>query len=247
MAVSDIVEIPDGFFERFVLENPVPALVLFYKAWQGSTYLGSSLGHIGHCMQFFALEFYGMVDLYQMNLNLSEAPKQCGQISMPSLFFFVDGKIVHTVTKRQLENEIDEFDRILAESQSAALKRKHGRLKRLLGEAAVARLHEAAEVPASTPRVRARQQEPPGPRMSTAQIKAKLIETDGLICQGCDRTFDDPRYLEVDHIVPRADGGIDHISNRVLLCRPCNGIKSDRFTLSGLRRENVRLGRMVPN
>lgn len=241
MAVSDIIDLMDDYFERLVLESPVPALVLFYDR-SVSPFLTS---HISHCMQFFALEFYGLVDLYRMDLNLSFAPKQCGNVSTPSVFFFVNGEIVRTVTKQQLEHESAESDRIFAESQPAGLKRTRGSLKRLLGEAVMARLHEAVGVPAVTPRVRARQQEPPGPRMSTEQIKAKLIELDGLICQGCDRTFDDPRYLEVDHIVPRADGGIDHISNRVLLCRPCNGIKSDRFTLSGLRRENVRLGRMA--
>ena len=64
-------------------------------------------------------------------------------------------------------------------------------------------------------------------------------------CQGCEGTFDDPRYLELDHNTPRSDGGINHISNRILLCRPCNQLKSNRFTLSGLWRENKREGYMA--
>ena len=36
-----------------------------------------------------------------------------------------------------------------------------------------------------------------------------------------------------------------NFSNRMLLCGPCNGIKSNTLTLSGLRRENRRRGRMA--
>ena len=51
----------------------------------------------------------------------------------------------------------------------------------------------------------------------------------------CDRLFDDPSYLELIHNTPRSDGGLNHISNRVLLCGPCNRLKSNKYTLSGLR------------
>lgn len=87
--------------------------------------------------------------------------------------------------------------------------------------------------------------EPPGPRLSREEIKNRLIGENGLVCSGCGRHFDDPGYLEVDHNTPRSDGGINHISNRVLLCSPCNRIKSNTLTLSGLRRENQRRGRMM--
>ena len=32
-----------------------------------------------------------------------------------------------------------------------------------------------------------------------------LLEQHGPRCQGFDRTFDDPRYLELDHNTPRSD------------------------------------------
>ena len=60
--------------------------------------------------------------------------------------------------------------------------------------------------------------------------------------QGCNRVFDDPRYLELDHNIPRSDGGLNHISNRILLCGPCNRLKSNIYTLSGLRRQNQKKG-----
>ena len=87
--------------------------------------------------------------------------------------------------------------------------------------------------------------EPPGPRQSRAEIFDLLIRQNGIACEGCDREFDDPLYLELDHKTPRSDGGVNHISNRALLCGPCNRIKSNQLTLSGLRRENERRRRMV--
>ena len=74
-----------------------------------------------------------------------------------------------------------------------------------------------------------------------------LIAQYGLRCQGCDREFDDPRYLQLDHNTPHRDGGINHISNRVLLCGPCNRLKGAAYTLTGLRRENAKRGYMARN
>ena len=86
--------------------------------------------------------------------------------------------------------------------------------------------------------------EPPGRKMSRAEIYEILLSQQGTKCQGCDRKFDDTRYLELDHNIPRSDGGMNHITNRVLLCGPCNKLKSNIYTLSGLRRENKKRGYM---
>ena len=94
-------------------------------------------------------------------------------------------------------------------------------------------------------RVKQRVKEPEGQKWTRAQMYDHLLDQHGLVCQGCDRTFDDQRYLELDHNVPRSDGGINHITNRVLLCGPCNKLKSNIYTLSGLRRQNRNLGYMV--
>lgn len=89
-------------------------------------------------------------------------------------------------------------------------------------------------------------EEPPGPRLSRAEImEMKIREAGGSFCAGCDREFPHPSYLELDHNVPRADGGINHHSNRILLCSPCNKRKSHLHTLSWLRRENRKKGFMV--
>lgn len=46
--------------------------------------------------------------------------------------------------------------------------------------------------------------------------------------------------MELDHITPRSDDGSNYITNRILLCRPCNSRKSNILTMSGLRRVNKR-------
>ena len=98
-------------------------------------------------------------------------------------------------------------------------------------------------VPFLRPKITVR--EPEGRKWTRAEAYAHLIEQHGLRCQGCERTFDDARYLQLDHNTPRSDGGLNHISNRVLLCGPCQLLKSNRFTLSGLKRENRKRGYMA--
>lgn len=89
-------------------------------------------------------------------------------------------------------------------------------------------------------------EEPPGPKLSRAEMKQKKIdEAGGNICDGCDREFPHHSYLELDHNTPRSSGGINHESNRILLCPPCNKRKSNLYTLKWLRKENHRIGWMA--
>lgn len=90
-------------------------------------------------------------------------------------------------------------------------------------------------------------EEPPGPKMSREEMIRELLRIQGGLaqCQGCDVVFDHPRFLELDHNTPRSQRGINHISNRVLLCGPCNRAKSDDKTLKGLRKKNKEDGVMA--
>lgn len=227
-----IPELRDALFEQEVLKSPVPVLVMFYKESWFSANIEEHLGFSMSAMRTVAQA--GTVKLFKMNVKKNAFPRKFNNRYTPSVHVFRNGNYFGAGVGR-FEYERDYVRWVAGKSDKFAT---------ILTDLALGGLAKQGEAK-GLQRLRARQQEPPGPRMSTAQIKAKLIETDGLICQGCDRTFDDPRYLEVDHIVPRSDGGVDHISNRVLLCRPCNVLKSDRFTLSGLRRENARLGKMA--
>ena len=66
-----------------------------------------------------------------------------------------------------------------------------------------------------------------------------------LACQGCGYMppFDD--YQEVDHIVPREQGGKNVWDNLCLLCGPCNRRKAHKLTTDELRAEIKAAGRLL--
>ncbi|MDE2682523.1 MAG: DNA methyltransferase [Chloroflexota bacterium] len=82
-------------------------------------------------------------------------------------------------------------------------------------------------------------------RLSHAEMRDILASAqangDSVVCAGCGIQLP-VRYMELDHREPRKDGGQNVITNRILLCGPCNGAKSANLTLSGLVRHNRRLG-----
>ena len=81
---------------------------------------------------------------------------------------------------------------------------------------------------------------PSGELMPRERMVAVLLDEQQGKCAGCDRRYDDPRIWHLDHKLPRSEGGHNGISNRVLLCPPCNQIKSNTLTLTGLRKHNNR-------
>ena len=61
-------------------------------------------------------------------------------------------------------------------------------------------------------------------------------------CAGCEHSFD-PGHFDIDHVVPRAKGGTDHLDNLQLLCARCHrlkGTKSQAEFVAILRREGLR-------
>ena len=65
------------------------------------------------------------------------------------------------------------------------------------------------------------------PTYNCADNRKYLYGEQGGYCNGCEEHFA-PRHLQVDHIVPRAKGGTDHISNLQLLCGACNSTKGTK-------------------
>ena len=87
----------------------------------------------------------------------------------------------------------------------------------------------------------------PWQRLSNREIRNILAvaqAVDGLVgCAGCGRALE-REFMQLDHIQPKSDGGDNHITNRVLLCSPCNSEKSNDKTMPGLQRANKRSGWM---
>ena len=85
-----------------------------------------------------------------------------------------------------------------------------------------------------------------GPRYPPPRTQhGRLLSDIGPFCQGCGRDYGfDPRVLEVDHRMPKSDGGNDHYDNLTLLCPPCNKAKRDRLTLTGLQEANRQQGHL---
>ena len=54
-----------------------------------------------------------------------------------------------------------------------------------------------------------------------------LYGEQGGYCNGCELHFP-PKNMTVDHIIARAKGGTDHISNLQLLCGACNSLKGTK-------------------
>lgn len=48
------------------------------------------------------------------------------------------------------------------------------------------------------------------------------------VCAGCGEVFPTRTYLQVDHIIPMAKGGLTVQDNLQVLCRTCNMRKSDK-------------------
>lgn len=55
---------------------------------------------------------------------------------------------------------------------------------------------------------------------------AALLKTQQGMCAGCGRYFTDEAVMEVDHIIPRSQGGSDRYDNLQLLHRHCHDLKT---------------------
>ncbi len=73
--------------------------------------------------------------------------------------------------------------------------------------------------------------------------KPELFRISGGECAGCLETFKQMGNLDVDHIIPVADGGTNEFENLQLLCRSCNsrkGTKTMRELIEILIDEGIR-------
>ncbi len=93
----------------------------------------------------------------------------------------------------------------------------------------------------ATPDSRRQRRAEPWMRLSHADMRDILYTAQGGICAGCGRELH-IRFMQLDHMQPRAEGGANTIDNRVMLCSPCNGAKCAVLTILRLVRANKRDG-----
>lgn len=71
--------------------------------------------------------------------------------------------------------------------------------------------------------------------------KAQRGYDEFVVCAGCGRQLEDA-FMELDHLQPKSLGGENVITNRILICRPCNGRKGNRETMAVLWDSNKKMG-----
>ena len=60
------------------------------------------------------------------------------------------------------------------------------------------------------------------------KLRARILARDMHLCQPCEREGRTEPAREVDHIVPKAKGGIDDPANLEAICIPCHRAKTER-------------------
>lgn len=69
-------------------------------------------------------------------------------------------------------------------------------------------------------------------------LRWQILERDKFTCQYCGRSAPSVP-LEVDHIIPRADGGTDQPDNLVCACWSCNRGKAAYFSMTKQKRGKI--------
>ncbi len=61
------------------------------------------------------------------------------------------------------------------------------------------------------------------------EVREKTFERNNYQCQSCHKIDLTAKNLQVDHIIPLAQGGANHLSNLQTLCAKCNREKSSKL------------------
>jgi thioredoxin 1 len=102
------VELNDGNFESEVLKSDLPVLIDFWAPWCGPCKM------VGPIVEEIAKDYEGRLKVGKLNVDEnSQTAGQYGIMSIPSLMFFKEGKVVDqiigAVPKQQFVEKIDKI------------------------------------------------------------------------------------------------------------------------------------------
>lgn len=103
-----LLNITDKNFKEEVLKSPLPVLVDFWATWCGPCKM------LAPIIEELAKEYTGKIKIVKLNVEEGQSiPTQYGIMSIPTIIFFKDGKILNqlvgALTKQQLKQKIEEI------------------------------------------------------------------------------------------------------------------------------------------
>ncbi|MCP4074432.1 MAG: HNH endonuclease [Hyphomicrobiales bacterium] len=63
------------------------------------------------------------------------------------------------------------------------------------------------------------------------RIRKQVLIRDGELCQPCWKAGRVTRATQVDHVIPKTEGGTDELSNLQSICKACHGVKTQRESM----------------
>lgn len=99
----DILQVTDDSFDEEIVNSSIPAVVDFWAAWCGPCRM------VGPVVEELAGEYEGKIKVAKMDVDQNrQTPAKFGIRNIPTLIFFKDGQVAHTIIGAQPKAAIEE-------------------------------------------------------------------------------------------------------------------------------------------